>query len=568
MKYKPLPIGFEDFKEIIQKNLYYVDKTLLIKKLLDMPSKATLFTRPRRFGKTLNQMTIKYFFEDTGDEQLNAENKALFEGLKIMEAGEEYTRHMQKYPVIFLSLKSAKQSNFDMSFKVLRDNIAGEFSRHDKAVSDASLDNEKLNKYCRLRDGKADDSEYFTSLAFLSECLEKAYGKKTIILIDEYDVPLESAYYGGFYDEMVSFIRSLFESALKTNPSLEFAVITGCLRISKESIFTGLNNLRVVSITDRNYGEYFGFTPEEVESMTEYYGHTKRMQDIRNWYDGYIFGESEVYNPWSAIYFMLDLNANENAFPKPYWANTSSNDVVRELILRSDNDARADLEILMSGGTIEKPVHEDITYRDIYKTQDNLWNFLFFTGYLKKISERISDRTIYLTMKIPNEEILSIYEESISKWFDEKIKTRNLNNLYNALLSGDAESLQKELSAMLMETISYMDSREAFYHGFLLGVLANLNNGYLKKSNREAGNGRYDICVYNIDETKPAVILELKAADKFKEMESAAEAALMQIANKGYDEWLPEYGYTECFHIGIGFFRKRCRVKIRKVELD
>lgn len=567
MKYKPLPIGFEDFKEIIQKNLYYVDKTLLIKKLLDMPSKATLFTRPRRFGKTLNQMTIKYFFEDTGDEQLNAENKAVFEGLKIMETGEEYTRHMQKYPVIFLSLKSAKQRDFDMSFKVLRDNIAGEFKRHNKTVSGA-LSDDDLKQYCKLRDREANNAEYFTSLAFLSECLEKAYGKKTIILIDEYDVPLESAYYGGFYDEMVSFIRSLFESALKTNPSLEFAVITGCLRISKESIFTGLNNLRVVSITDKNYGEYFGFTPEEVESMTEYYGHAKRMQDIRNWYDGYIFGDSEVYNPWSVIYFMSDLNADKNAFPRPYWANTSSNDVVQELIQRSDNDARADLEILMSGGIIEKPVYEDITYRDIYKTQDNLWNFLFFTGYLKKIYESFNEESIFLSMKIPNKEIQYIYRNQISYWFTDKIKTKDLSNLYNAMLSGDEESFKKELSAMLMETIRYMDSKEAFYHGFLLGVLANLNDGYLKKSNREAGNGRYDICVYNIDETKPAVILELKAVDRFKEMEFAAGEALMQIADKGYDKWLPEYGYTECFHIGIGFFRKRCRVKVKKVELD
>lgn len=508
---------------------------------------------------------IKYFFENTGDEALNAENRALFDGLKIMEAGEDYTKYMQKYPVIFLTLKSAKQQDFNISFKILKDIISEEFKRHEKNVINILSGENYINKYIRFMDNTADDSEYFTSLKFLSSCLEKAYGKKAVILIDEYDVPLEASYYGGFYDEMTSFISSFFESALKTNPSLEFAVLTGCLRISRESIFTGLNNLNVISILDKTYGEYFGFTEEEVNAA-EYYGHGDRMDDIKNWYDGYIFGNSEVYNPWNVINFIKDLNADKNAFPRPHWANTSSNNVIRKLIQHADIETIDDLETLMAGGTITKPIREDITYRDIYESQDNLWNFLFFTGYLKKIGESFDGENIYLTMRMPNGEIRYIYSNHISKWFNDKVKIRDLSALYSALLTGDAHSFQDELSAMLIETISYMDSREAFYNDFLLGVLANLDGGYLKKSNREAGNGRFDICVYNRSRSKPAYILEFKIADKYSLLDEAADRALTQIIDKKYYEDIKEQDYPACWCVGIGFCGKDCAVKIEKIE--
>ncbi len=565
-EYRPLPIGTEDFKKIIQNDAYYVDKTLLIKELLDNKSDVTLFTRPRRFGKTLNMSMLKYFFEDTGEEVLNAEHRTLFDGLKIMDAGEKYTSQMQQYPVISLTLKSAKQANFEDAYFKLKEEITDEFIRHRSILSDNKLEDSQKEQYRRIMDGKAEQKEYSGALKFLSKCLFQATGQKSIILIDEYDVPLENSYFRGFYNEMIDFIRSLFESALKTNPNLQFAVITGCLRISKESIFTGLNNLRIVSILDETYGEYFGFIPKEVETMAAYYGVEERMDDIRRWYDGYLFGNSEVYNPWSVVNFMTDLRANKNAFGRPYWANTSSNDIVRDLIHKADGTAREELETLMAGGTIRKPVHEDITYEDIQSNQDNLWNFLFFTGYLKKVSEEFEKRKRYLILTIPNDEVLTIYEDKISEWFDEQIKTHDLTVLYEALFDGDAQTLERELGVLLETSISYLDSAESFYHGFLMGVLQNLD-GYVKKSNLESGKGRYDICVYHRNGVSPAAVIELKKVKKKKLMEQAAEEALEQIVRFDYDKPLAEKGYEECWHVGIGFFSKQCRVKMEKAEI-
>jgi hypothetical protein len=452
---------------------------------------------------------------------------------------------------------------------MLRENIANEFKRHEKVVLPALSDAQEIDKYIAIKSEKAEYSEYYSSLAFLSKCLYEAYGKKSIILIDEYDVPLENSYYRGFYDEMIDFIRSLFESALKTNINLEFAVITGCLRISKESIFTGLNNLEVISIRDHMYSEYFGFTEKETEEILAYYDRSEHIDTIREWYDGYQFGNTEVYNPWSLLRYVSKLIYTTDTLPEPYWANTSSNSIVRDLIYHADGAAKNDLEILMSGGSIHKPVHEDITYGDIHKTQDNLWNFLFFTGYLKKTGEMLNKRTIEVDLAIPNQEVLSIYENQITEWFNDTVKQKDMSILYNALFSGDAETFQTELNVMLKESVSYFDGKEAFYHGFLLGVFSNLDGDYVKKSNREAGNGRYDICVYNrVDETKPAAVIELKTAKKRKEMETAADEALAQITEKKYDEFLAEFDYEECWHVGIGFCRKKCFVKIEKAEIE
>ncbi len=570
-EYRPLPIGTEDFKRIIEDECYYVDKTLLIKSLLDSKAAVTLFTRPRRFGKTLNMSMLKYFFEDTGEEAKNAENHALFDGLKIMDAGEKYTDQMQKYPVISLTLKSAKQATFEDAYFKIQMEIIQEFINHRSVLGHDRLTDFQKDQYRKIMNGKAEPKEYSGALKFLSECIYSATGKKSIILIDEYDVPLENSYFRGFYHEMIDFIRSLFESALKTNPNLQFAVITGCLRISRESIFTGLNNLRVVSILNETYGEYFGFTPQEVEAMAAYYDAEGRMDDIRRWYDGYLFGNSEVYNPWSVVNFMSDLCANKSAFVRPYWANTSSNDVVRDLIRHADSVTRDELETLIAGGTIEKRVHEDITYGEINDNQENLWNFLFFTGYLKKISQKYENDEIFLTLAIPNVEVLSIYRNHIRTWFDEQIKMRDLSSLYQAMLAGDAETLQKELTTLLKQTISYMDSAEAFYHGFLAGVLSNMAEGYRVKSNRESGKGRYDLCVYNGEDTdKPAAVIELKLAESIskRSMEAAAQTALAQITDKEYDEELAIEGYTECWHIGIAFFRKQCRVKMEKAQIE
>ena len=404
MDRKTLPIGYEDFGEIISNNFYYVDKTLFIKELLDKKGKANLFTRPRRFGKTLNMSMLRYFFEDTGKEERNAENKKLFDGLEIMSAGEKYLSHMQKYPVISLSLKSAKQPTWELAYESLKEAIGNEFQRHNGILPQLQIDTDR-EKFNRLQKQKGESGDYITALAFLSKCLHESYGKTVIILIDEYDVPLENAYFNGFYQKMIDFIRSLFESALKTNPHLYFAVITGCLRITKESIFTGLNNFDNVSILSKIYDEYFGFTRKDVDELLASYDLTDKKEMIQKWYDGYLFGKTEIYNPWSIINYVKALTADPNEVPRTYWSNTSSNSIIHALIERADLSDRMEIEELIAGGTIEKPIHEEITYEDVYQSTDNLWNFLFFTGYLKNSGLRMIGNQIYLALSIPNIEV-------------------------------------------------------------------------------------------------------------------------------------------------------------------
>lgn len=563
MSYTPVPIGVDDFGKIITNGYYYIDKTAFIKELLDKKSEVNLFTRPRRFGKTLNLSMLKYFFEKPID---GKSNKHLFDGLKIMEAGEKYTAEQEQYPVIMLTLKSAKQANFNLAYKKLRETIASEFYRH-KVILQGAMSERRKEKYVALMDETAEYSDYLTALAFLSECLYEYYHKKVIIFIDEYDVPLENAFYRDFYEDMTDFIRSLFESALKTNPYLEFSVITGCLRISKESIFTGLNNLDVISILNIDYGEYFGFTEQEVKEMLSFYHRENKMDIMKEWYDGYMFGNTEVYNPWSVINFVKSLIADENAFPTPAWSNTSSNNIIKELIYDADDSAKEEIQNLINGGTIEKKVHEDITYDDIHESEDNLWNFLFFTGYLKKSFMRMEGDARYITMAVPNREVSSIYRDKISNWFRDEIKVQDLTSLYKAMLNADVEKFQEEIAKQLRRTISYMDGKEAFYHGFLLGLMANLSD-YRVKSNREAGEGRFDICVYNLDERIPPVILELKIADKYKELDTNCDKALKQIEEKDYAREWAEDGYTEVICYGVAFFRKRVRIKVIRMQIE
>lgn len=558
---KKIPIGYDDYKQLIEEDFYYVDKTMLIKDLLDNRAQVQVFTRPRRFGKSLNLSMLQYFFEKPID---GKSNKHLYEDKLIMKQGEEYTCHQEQYPVIFVSLKSGKQGTFQIAYEMICRDIAKEFSRHAYIMQGLS-DNDKV-KYDMFLKEDFSNSEWYGAIAFLSRCLEQYHQKKVVILIDEYDVPLENAYYTGFYDEMVSFIRSLFESALKTNKSLQFAVVTGCLRISKESIFTGLNNIEIISILNDVYEEHFGFTQNDVDKMLEYYNLTERKEIIRCWYDGYVFGKTEVYNPWSVINFVKNLRANINAFAVEYWSNTSSNSIVKDLIYRADRETRQEVEHLIAGGTIRKPIHEDITYEDIYRTQDNLWNFLFFTGYLKMIKMEQAENRRYVTMEIPNIEVQNIYKNQVSDWFREEIKRKDLMPFYTAVTKGDAESLQKELALIIRDSISYMDTYESFYHGMLLGLLIGQND-YKVTSNREAGDGRYDLCMTSLDGMEIPVILEFKVADGRKGLEVAAFRALKQITDMHYDAPLEDDGYEESIHIGIGFYRKMCCVKVERVEL-
>ena len=409
---------------------------------------------------------------------------------------------------------------------------------------------------------RAKQITYAKSFTFLSECLKKYYNTNVIILLDEYDVPLENAFFNGFYNEMAYFIRSLFESFLKTNDCLQMAVVTGCLRISKESIFTGLNNLKINSILDNGFSEYFGFTQPEVEAMLDTYGLSSKIQEAKDWYDGYLFGNTEVYNPWSIINYVDTATNNPNAFPRPYWSNTSSNGIIRELIEQADDLMKDELEELIAGGTIEKPIHEDVTYGEIHDKQENLWNFLFFTGYLKAVSQRLDGESIYMTMNIPNTEVKSIYKNKIWDWFERQIKCVDFSELYRALLGQDTDKVQDLLRRQLRQTISYNDNRETFYHGFLLGLLSGLQE-YRIRSNQESGNGRPDLLLLPLDETRPAVIMELKHVNKFTQMEKGCEEALEQIEHQDYAAAPLDEGYENILKYGICFCKKSCMVKIR-----
>lgn len=563
MNHKPLPVGIDNFEKLVTRGYYFIDKTMLIKDLLDKKGDVNLITRPRRFGKTLNMSMLQYFFEDArNDVGEKLDNSYLFEGLKIMETGEQYVSHMGQYPVINLTLKGAKQPDYELAYTLLRRQIAYEYMRHKFILKDEKLADQR-ERYIQIMKEQADREAYVDALQFLSMCLEKYYGKKVIILIDEYDVPLENAYMCGFYEEMKSFIRSLFESSLKTNSSLEFAVVTGCLRISKESIFTGLNNLMILSILSKQYDEYFGFTDAEVRKMCEDYHMPRKFETFKDWYNGYLFGSANVYNPWSVILLMVDLREDENQYPKAYWANTSSNSIVRKLIEIADEDTRTEIEELIEGKTIEKPVHEDITYDEIYKTMDNLWNFMFFTGYFRKVGERIDDRTkqLLVTLRIPNEEVKYIFRTKILGWFDEKVKSRDRSKLFTALVNLDVETVEEEIVDMLLETISFNDAYESFYHGFLAGILSGMK-GYVVKSNREGGSGRSDLFIKPLTRRKPAYVLEFKVAEKFRYLDKAADEALAQIEDRKYALELEDDGYEMVYKYGIAFCGKDCLVKL------
>ena len=542
--------------KIITGDYFYVDKTLFIKELLDMKGEVNLFTRPRRFGKTLNMSMLRCFFEENPEKA-----SRIFQGLNIMGAGEKYLDHMGKYPVIMISLKSMKQPSYELAFEMLKKALKGEFQRHWQSVSDSGrLTDADQRRYLRLRDLEGTEADYADALKFLSECLYRCTGRKTVILIDEYDVPLENAYFSGFYDRMTDTIRSLFESALKTNESLEFAAVTGCLRISRESIFTGLNNLKIMSVTSQACGEYFGFTPEEVRGMLDFYGIKENYETVRQWYDGYQFGNAEVYNPWSVINYVDSCRLNKNSLPKPYWSNTSSNNIVRTLVEKADFSVKQEIEDLIEGKTIIKPIHEDITYEDMDSTQDNLWNFLFFTGYLKKIREHQEEETIYMEMAIPNREVRYIYKNTVLRWFEKKVEKKELSPLYESILNGDTEKMEEILSENLMETISFYDYQESYYHGFLAGMLKNIGN-YIVLSNRESGNGRPDILLKYPSVKGKAVILEIKVSKTYQGLEAKCREALRQIEEQKYEQALRQEGYSQILKYGVAFYRKECMVK-------
>lgn len=558
---KAVAIGFEDIKEIIDKNRYYVDKTLMIRDLLDRGGKVNLFTRPRRFGKTLNLSMIRRFFErEITFEGKDILNGYIFDNLKISSCGESYMAHQGKYPIISLSLKSAKQPTYEMAYKCLVDEIAKEYKRHSYVLRGERLTEHEKKRFQTIMNHEGEGTDYVKALEFLSSCLMEYHEKKVIILIDEYDVPLENAYFGGFYEEMISFIRSLFESALKTNANLEFSVITGCLRISRESIFTGLNNLRIYSILSNQYADCFGFTEEEVKELLSSCQLKDNFVKVKSWYDGYRFGDKEIYNPWSILNYVDTAMENHLAEPQRYWSNTSSNSIIRELVEGADAATRQEIEKLIAGEIIEKPVYEDITYDDIHESQDNLWNFLYFTGYLKSCRESFKEDTMYMELMIPNTEIRSIYKQTILAWFDKKIKACDRSELIRALENGDIEGAEKFVSEQLLDTISFFDYAENYYHGFLTGLLKGAGK-YLVVSNRESGNGRPDIILKAPSVRGSAIVLELKVADSFQQMEKECQKALAQIEDKKYETELRKEGYNDIRKYGVCFYRKECMIR-------
>ena len=565
MDYRPLPIGITDFAEMIEKKFYYVDKTPMIKELLDNQAKVTLFTRPRRFGKTLNMSMLKYYFEDDRDWQGNRRDwSGLFDGLGIMEAGESYLAHRGQYPVIYLTFKDSKRESFVRSYAEMERVIAEEFARHRFILESPEMEEYK-EKYLEMMRREGSQNDYETSILFLSKCLEGYYRKKVVVLIDEYDVPLENAFTCGFYNEMVNFIRALFESGLKDNASLGFSAIMGCLRVSKESIFTGLNNLNIVSIRNEKYGEYFGFRVDEVKQMCHYYDMDQEYETVKDWYNGYTFGQTDIYNPWSVIQYLSDARVNHNWLPMSYWANTSSNSIVKTLIDRAEDEEKEKIEALLAGGTIVVQIHEDITYNEIYDEGDNLWNFMFFTGYFRKVREWIEEEIIYAELTIPNKEVRYIFGQKVQKWFREKLKGRDMQPLYNAVLAKDCAVMEEEINDIFEETISYMDQNEYYYHGMVAGLLTGIK-GYMIRSNREGGKGLSDLLVKPVRRSREAFVIEFKVTKDFDELDGKADEALRQIADRKYEMDLRNDGYKRISYYGIAFCGKECVVHCRPYE--
>ena len=562
-----LPVGIENFEEIRKLGFYYIDKTRLIEQLLQGWGKVTLFTRPRRFGKTLNMSMLRSFFEIGMD-------KSLFDGLYISGNKVLCDEHMGKYPVIFLSFKGVEGLTYDEAFDVLVRVIGKEISRVSfLADSDklTMLEREQYKGLTIIEDGSFvfSKDKLISSLQLLSKLLYKHYGQKVVILIDEYDVPLDKAFQNGYYKEMVSLIRGLFGQALKTNEFLQFAVLTGCLRVSKESIFTGLNNFEINSIVDIDHDEQFGFTDDEVMKLLSDYDRSERYPDVKEWYDGYHFGNADIYCPWDVINFAKKLVSDPSARPSAFWINSSGNDMVKRFVDKADQTTRDEIEKLVAGGFVEKQLRLDLTYDEIDNTIDNLWSVLFTTGYLTKIGEvKVPDSESYAyKLVIPNKEVREVFILQIQEWFKAVVAKDDdtMKLLSRAILDKDEKQIARQLNIVMSRMISILDTKapdamkENFYHGLLLGLLRGSNPDWLIKSNRESGDGFSDILI-EPEDPDAGIVIEVKYAKEMKELDAACEAAMAQIKNKRYDEALRDEGRCDILAYGIAFCRKRCRV--------
>ena len=556
-----LPTGIEDFKEIRTDGYYYVDKTALIEQVLDKRSKVTLFTRPRRFGKTLNMSMLRYFFETGTDSKL-------FNGLYISQNAELCEKYMGKYPVIAISLKGVDADSYTKAKAQIIKIINREARRHRLLLKSEKLDSFDKELLTQLLSRNMEEDTITSSLQELTELLEAHFSKKVVVLIDEYDVPLAKAYENGYYNEIVLLIRNLFGNVLKTNDSLAFAVLTGCLRIAKESIFTGLNNFKVYSITNTEFDETFGFTNEEVRKMLVYYGLDSHFEEVKAWYDGYRFGNADVYCPWDVVNYCEDHNENTNAELQNYWMNTSGNEVIQHFV-DSMNDphmlTKSELELLVSGDTVVKQVDEMITYKELYTNIDNMWSTLFITGYLTQRGKEPDGR---YHLAIPNREICDCMVRRVLALFKRSVSQNRelLRSFCNAMLASDASTMEHALTEYMGKTISIRDSfaksiRENFYHGLLIGILGS-QGAWKATSNKESGDGFSDILIeVNEDDLRIGMVLELKYSKTENALDKECDDALQQIEDKNYDQELREKGYTKILKYGIAFYHKKCRVK-------
>ncbi len=562
-----LPVGIENFKEMRTGGFYYVDKTGLIKTLMENPGKVNLFTRPRRFGKTLNMSMLRCFFE-MGSDVMPLDNSTIFDGLEISGEKELCEEYMGKFPVISITLKGATGENFEEAKVMLRRIIGKEALRfHFLMQSDRLTETDRIQYEALVA---MDKTGAFTmsnellkdSLQTLSQLLQRHYGQSVIMLIDEYDVPLDKAYQSGYYDAMVELVKVLFGNAFKTNDSLKFAVLTGCLRISKESIFTGLNNFKVYTIKDVRYKEYFGFTDAEVRQMLEYYGFSDQYDAVKEWYDGYLFGNLGIYCPWDVINYCGDLRDGSVTEPQNYWVNTSSNDIIRRFLSRAKTADRNDIEQLINGNSIQKIIRQELTYRDLDSNPNNLWSILFTTGYLTQCTAQTGELT---ELVIPNREIQWIFIRQIREWFkwETEKNMEKLENFCMAFLKNDTAAIEEGFNAYLKKTISIRDTytkkemKENFYHGILLGLFGNMD-GWDVQSNAESGDGYSDISV-EIEEKETGIVIELKYAENAS-FDIACEEALKQIRDRNYAEKLVDDGMTTIRKYGIACYKRRCRV--------
>ena len=555
---KRLPVGVENFEQMIKENYYYVDKTRLIGELLRNGGMVNLFTRPRRFGKTLNLSMLEHFFSIEGEENL-------FEGLEIAKDTKLCEAYRGKYPVIFLSLKGINAGSYDTAFRLTMETVKGAAKKAKFLEMSEKLDNHEKEDYRALLDKEMDEATLFLSLKTLSELLEKHYGEKVIVLIDEYDVPLAKAFENGYYDQMVFLIRNLLEQVLKTNNSLKFAVMTGCMRISKESIFTGLNNFTTFTITDVDFDEYFGFTDREVRKLLKYYACTDKYESIKEWYDGYRFGNVEVYCPWDVVSYLRSLRNDKDAIPQNYWVNTSSNAEVKEFLRHSKNmTTKREIERLMEGETITKTIRPELTYKEMYQSVENIWSVLFTTGYLTQAG-RVDARMYKL--RIPNLEIRDIFETQIMEYFRESVRKDGdtLKKFCEALENGEEKRVEEIFESYLKKTISIRDTfvrkpmKENFYHGILLGILG-VKEEWGVFSNRETGEGYSDILI-ETENGEMAILIEVKYAND-GDLDLACKKALKQVEERKYDEELRENGAEKILKYGIACYMKRCRVKL------